>query len=168
LFRKPYINNQIRASEVRLIDETGKQLGVVSLEEALRTARERNLDLIQVTEKVDPPVCRIMEYGKYLYSLQKKEKGMKTKTSEIKGVRLGLAISQHDMETKANQAEKFLKDGDKVKVDMVLRGREKALKDFAKNKVYKFLEILDQKIPVKMESDFKKESKGFTVIVSKK
>lgn len=168
MFRKPYINNQIRASEVRLIDETGKQLGVVSLEEALRTARERNLDLIQVTEKVDPPVCRIMEYGKYLYSLQKKEKGMKTKTSEIKGVRLGLAISQHDMETKANQAEKFLKDGDKVKVDMVLRGREKALKDFAKNKVYKFLEILDQKIPVKMESDFKKESKGFTVIVSKK
>ena len=74
MIKKPSVNNQIRASKVRVIDETGKQLGVLSLKEALRMARERNLDLIQVTEKVEPPVCKIMEYGKYLYQEEKKEK----------------------------------------------------------------------------------------------
>ena len=73
LFKKPLANNQIRAREVRLIDETGKQMGVVPLEEALNLAKERNLDLIQVTEKVEPPVCKLGDYGKYLYQEEKKE-----------------------------------------------------------------------------------------------
>ncbi len=163
-----FINNQIRAREVRLIDETGKQVGVVSLEEALRMAQERNLDLIQVTEKVNPPVCKIGEYGKYLYSLQKKEKATKTHTSEVKGVRIGLATSLHDIETKVNQAEKFLKKGNKVRIEMILRGRQKAFKDMAKEKVNQFLEILDKKIPIKMESDIKKDFRGFATMISKK
>ena len=163
-----FINNQIRAREVRLIDETGKQIGVISLEEALRRAQERNLDLIQVTEKVDPPVCKIGEYGKYLYSLQKKEKSAKAHTSEVKGVRLGIATSMHDIETKANQAEKFLKKGNKVKIEMVLRGREKAFKDMAKEKINHFLEILNKKVPIKMESEIKKDFRGLATIISKK
>lgn len=168
MINRIFINNQIRAREVRLIDETGKQVGVVSLEEALRMAQERNLDLIQVTEKVEPPVCKIGEYGKYLYSLQKKERAAKAHTSEVKGVRIGLATSLHDIETKVNQAEKFLKKGNKVRIEMILRGRQKAFKDMAKEKINQFLEILDKKVPIKMESDIKKDFRGFSAMVSKK
>ena len=167
MFKKPLINNQIRAAQIRLIEETGKQVGVISLGEALHLAQERNLDLIQVTEKIDPPVCKIMDYGKYLYWLQKKEKGVK-RYSEIKGIRLGFNISLHDLETRASQAENFLKKGDRIKVEMILKGREKGLGEFAKGKIKQFLEILEKKIPIKMESPLKREVKGFTLIISKK
>ena len=168
MLRKPFVNNQIRAREVKLIDEAGKQAGVISLQEALRIARERNLDLIQVTEKVDPPVCKIMDYGKYLYWLQKKEKMAKgSKGSELKGIRLGFNISPHDLETRARQAEKFLKKGDKIRIEMVLRGREKALGDFAKGKINQFLEILEKLVPIKIERELKREMRGFTMIITK-
>jgi translation initiation factor IF-3 len=162
-------NAQIRAKEVRVIDETGKQLGVLSLEEALRTAYEHNLDLIQVTEKVEPPVCKIMDYGKYLYQEKKKSKEAekKQKTGELKGIQLGFNVSPHDLETKAHQAEKFLKDGDRVRVDIVLRGREKAMADFAKEKINKFLEILKTLCPFKVERELKKEFRGFSIIIGK-
>lgn len=169
MLRRPFINNQIRAKEVRLIDEAGKQAGVIPLQEALRMAEERNLDLIQVTEKVEPPVCKIMDYGKYLYWLQKKEKMAKgSKSSELKGLRLGFNISQHDLETRAHQAEKFLKRGDKVRIEMVLRGREKSLGDFAKGKINQFLEILEKLVSIKIERELKREFRGFTMIISKK
>ncbi len=131
-------------------------------------AQERNLDLIQVTEKVDPPVCKIGEYGKYLYSLQKKEKAVKVHTSEVKGIRIGIATSLHDIETKVNQAEKFLRKGDKIKIEMILRGRQKAFKNMAKEKISQFVENLNKKVPVKLESDIKKDFRGLTTIVSKK
>jgi translation initiation factor IF-3 len=165
LIKKPLINNRIRALKVRLIDDTEKQVGIVPLQEALRMARERNLDLIQVTGKTDPPVCKIMDYGKYLYRLQKKEKGQK-KSTEIKGIRLRFNISDHDLEIRAMQAEKFLKKGDKVKVDMVLRGREKRLSHFAKDKINHFIDILEKKIPIKTEGPLKRAPRGFTIIIS--
>ncbi len=168
LLKKPFINNQIRAKEVRVIDETGKQLGLFNLPEALKLARERNLDLIQVTEKVEPPICKIMEYGKFLYSLQKKEKEARHKmTGEIKGIRFGFNISSHDLETKINQAENFLKKGNKVRVEMVLRGREKALAEFAKGKIQSFLEGLGKLLPIKIERELKREPRGYTIIVTK-
>ena len=170
IIRKPFINNQIRALKVRVIDETGKQLGILSLNEAIQMAREKNLDLIQFTEKVEPPVCKIMDYGKYLYLEEKKEKtaSKKQKSSEIKGVRLSFGISAHDLETRARQAEKFLKEGDKVRIEMILRGREKAHADFAKEKINQFLEILEKQIPFKTDRELKKEPRGFTIIISKK
>ena len=169
LFKKPLVNNQIRANQVRVIDETGKQLGILPLQEALLLAKERNLDLVQVTEKVEPPVCKIMDYGKYVYNLQKKEKTGHSKTSgELKGIRLSFNISFHDLETKVKQAEKFLKRGDKIKIEMVLKGREKAATELAKEKVNKFLELLEKLIPIKIERDLKKEGKGFTIIIIKK
>jgi len=169
LFKKPLVNNQIRALQVRVIDEIGKQLGVFSLEEALRIARERNLDLIQVTEKIEPPVCKIMDYGKYLYWLQKKEKAAKTKRGgELKGLRLSFKISLHDLEIKAQLAKKFLEKGQKVKIEMILRGREKGFSELAKEKIGQFLGILEKLIPIKIEKDLKREPKGFTVIISKK
>lgn len=153
---------------MRVIDETGNQLGVFGLEEALKIAQERNLDLIQITEKTTPAVCKLMDYGKYLYWLQKKERTQKIKKSgELKGVRLGFNISLHDLETRANQAEKFLKRGQKVKVEMILRGREKAHADFAKEKFNQFLEILGKKILIKIERELKREMKGFTMIITK-
>ncbi|MEK7658388.1 MAG: translation initiation factor IF-3 [Patescibacteria group bacterium] len=165
---KVLINNYIRAKEVRIIDEAGNQLGVMGIFEAIDLAKSKSLDLIQVTEKVEPPVCRIGDYGKYLYSLQKKEKKVAhPKGGELKEIRLTFNISPHDMDIRAKQAEKFLKGGDKVKLSMVLRGREKALGDFAKKKVLMFLENIDKLMPIKVERELKREPKGFTVIVSK-
>jgi translation initiation factor IF-3 len=153
---------------VRLIDETGKQLGVVPLEQALSVAREKNLDLIQVTEKVEPPVCRIEEYGKFLYREVKKEKAaQKHKGGELKGIRLTFNISLHDLETRARQTEKFLAKGDVVRVDLPLRGRQKALENVAKEKIIKFLEIIRAITPIKIEREPRREPRGFMVIISK-
>ncbi|MFA5878315.1 MAG: translation initiation factor IF-3 [Candidatus Staskawiczbacteria bacterium] len=168
MYNRTPINNFIRAKEVRAIDETGKQLGIIPLEEALRIAKERNLELIQVTEKVIPPVCRIGDFGKYLYQQQKKERKIKQVGGELKEVQIGFKTSPHDLETKAKLAEKFLSKGDKVKVAMPLRGREKALGNFAKEKVSQFLDILDSLIPIKLERELKREPRGFTAIISKK
>jgi len=151
-----------------LIDETGKQLGVVPFEEAARLAIERKLDLIQVTQKVEPPVCKLGDYGKYLYREEKKEKATrKHKGGELKGIRLTFNISLHDLETKVRQAEKFLKRGDRVRIELPLRGREKALQDFAKEKIEKFLEILRGVISIRIERELKREPKGFTMIIFK-
>jgi len=168
LSKKLLVNRQIRAREVRLIDETGKQLGVVPFEEAARLAIERKLDLIQVTQKVEPPVCKLGDYGKYLYREEKKEKATrKHKGGELKGIRLTFNISLHDLETKVRQAEKFLKRGDRVRIELPLRGREKALQDFAKEKIEKFLEILRGVISIRIERELKRELKGFTMIIFK-
>ncbi len=165
---KILINNLIRAKEVRVISETGEQLGVMNIFAAIDLAKSHGLDLIQVTEKVEPPVCRIANYGKYLYSQSKKEKKMtKPKGGELKEIRLTFNISPHDMETRAKQAEKFLNEGDKVKINMSLRGREKAMGNFATQKVKLFLEQLNLLIPIKTERELKREPRGFTMIVSK-
>ncbi len=166
---KILINNFIRAKEVRVIDETGEQLGIKNIFEAIEMAKARGLDLIQVTEKVEPPICKIANYGKYLYSLQKKEKkiSLKNRGGELKEVRIGFNISPHDIEVKAKQAEKFLKGGDKVKVGMILRGREKAMGEFAKKKIEFFFTTLNAILPIKIDRELKRELKGFTMIISK-
>ncbi|HZX49974.1 MAG TPA: translation initiation factor IF-3 [Candidatus Paceibacterota bacterium] len=167
--KRIYTNNQIRANQVRLIDETGKQLGVVPLQEGLQLARERNLDLIQVTEKVEPPVCKIGEYGKYLYQLEKKAREIKKpEGGELKEVRLTFTISEHDLETRVKQAEKFLQKGHRIRLTMRLKGRQNALEGYAREKVQKFLSALEQKTPVKMERELKKEPRGLSAIIAKK
>lgn len=151
-----------------MIDDAGKQLGIFPIGEALRMAKERNLDLIQVTEKVDPPVCKIMEYGKYIYWQAKKEKELaKNKGGEIKSIRLTFGISPHDLETRANFAAKFLKEGNKVRVEIVLRGREKGFPEIAKVKVGQFLQILEKMNPIKIERELKREMRGFSMIIVK-
>lgn len=166
MFHKPPVNNQIRSAQVRLIDENDRQVGVVSLKEALEAAWARHLDLVQVTDKVMPPVAKITDFGKYLYALQKKEKGAK-KTSEVKGIRLTYNISQHDMEMRAGQARNFLAKDDKVRVELRLRGREKAFANLSKEKVKQFLEILGKLIPYKIDAELKREMNGFSMIISK-
>jgi translation initiation factor IF-3 len=168
LKRRPLVNNQIRAKKVRVIDPDGKNLGILSLEEALKKAQEKGLDLIQVTEKVEPPVCKIIDYGKYLYSLQKKEKKASKTKEELKGLRLSFNISPHDTEVRVKKGEKFLKKGHKIKVEMILRGRERIMTDFAKEKLNQFLESLKEKLPIKIEREMKKEGRGLTIIIAKK
>ena len=167
-FERIFVNRAIRAPQVRVVDEQGQQLGVMDLEEALAKASGQNLDLVQVTHKVNPPVCRITDYGKFLYWEKKKKKLSKPQSGgEIKSVRLRLGISGHDIETRANQAEKFLKKGHMVRVDMYLRGREKAMEAFAKDKMYKFLEGVAKFIPYKIEREVRKEPKGLSMLISK-
>ena len=165
---KVLINNFIKAKEVRVISDTGEQLGVLNIFDAIDLAKTKGLDLIQVTDKVEPPVCKITDYGKYLYTLRKKEKKIKTPSSELKEIRFGFNISLHDIGIRAKQAEKFLKDGDKIKVSLILRGREKAMADFAKKKIEAFLLNLESLITVKIERELKKEPRGFSMIISRK
>jgi len=160
------VNNQIRARKVRVIDTDGKQLGILDLSEALRISQERNLDLVQVTEKVDPPVCKIMDYGKYLY-LQEKKKKKEKKGGVLKGIRISYNISPHDLETKVKMTEKFIKKGDKVKIELHLKGRERALKEHAEEKIQEFLNLLKEKIEFKVERDLKKKGTNLTIIISK-
>ncbi len=169
LRKRIFINNQIRASEVRLIDESGKQRGVVPFQEALNLARERGFDLIQITEKVEPPVCRLGEYGKYLYQLEKKSRETKRQEGgELKEIRLTFTISSHDLETRVAQAEKFLQKGNRVRVALRLRGRQNALEGYAREKVERFLEALGAHMPVKLEKELTKEPRGLSVIVVKR
>jgi translation initiation factor IF-3 len=119
------VNGQIRAKEVRLVGEEGV-IGVVTTNKALSIARERNLDLVEVAPNADPPVCRMMDYGKFLYSKAKKERKARkaSKAVEVKGVRLRPKTGEHDVEFKVRDARRFLQDGCKVQVRVWFRGRE--------------------------------------------
>ncbi|MCD6500602.1 translation initiation factor IF-3 [bacterium] len=166
--KRIFINNQIKADKVRLIGPDGKQLGIFNLEEALKRSRQAGLDLIKITEKVQPPVCKMMDYGKYLYQQSKKEKKQRrVQAGELKNIRLTFNISEHDMTTRVKTAEKFLTKGYKVRIELVLKGRQKAHPDFAKQKLNQFLEFLQKSIPIKVERELKKQPRGFNMIISK-
>ena len=122
------INEQIRDKEVRLIGEDGEQLGIVSAKEALKIAEEAGLDLVKIAPNAKPPVCKVIDYGKYRYELARKEKDAKKKqkTVEIKEIRLSPNIDTNDLNTKMNAAKKFLTKGNKVKITLRFRGREMA------------------------------------------
>jgi translation initiation factor IF-3 len=118
------INEEIRAPQVRTISGEGEPLGIIPIEEALRLAQQQELDLVEVAPDSDPPVCRIMDYGKYLYEKRKKTKKTKTHTSTLKEIKLRPKIGQHDFDFKSKHVERFLKDGDKVKATIMFKGRE--------------------------------------------
>lgn len=125
------INEEIRDREVRVIDENGGQLGIMSSRDALRTASEKNLDLVKIAPQATPPVCRIMDYGKYRFEQAKKDKEARKNQHivDVKEVRMSLNIDTHDFETKAKAAIRFLESGDKCKVTVRFRGREMAHTD---------------------------------------
>ncbi|WP_407882154.1 translation initiation factor IF-3 [Owariibacterium komagatae] len=122
------INEGIRDKEVRVIDADGTQLGIMSVRDAQKRADEKNLDLVKIAPQAQPPVCKILDYGKYRFELQKRDKEAKKnqKVVDIKEIRLSLNIDTNDFNTKVNQAAKFLAKGDKVKVSIRFRGREMA------------------------------------------
>jgi len=122
----PNINDRIKYPKLRVVDADGTQLGIIDREAALEVAKERELDLVLVSEKADPPVCRIMNYGKYKFEQEKKAKEAKKKShqTEVKEVKMRYKIDQHDYDVRINQATRFLKAGDKVKCTVIFRGRE--------------------------------------------
>jgi translation initiation factor IF-3 len=136
------VNEKIRAREVRLIDANGDQLGVKSRQEALEIAQKRNLDLVLVAPNAKPPVCRIMDYGKYRFEQQKKEKEArkKQKVINVKEVRFTPGIGDHDFETKLKNARKFLQKGDKVKAAVRFRGRAITHKELGREVLDRFAE----------------------------
>lgn len=140
------INEQIRDREVRVISSTGEQLGIMSAKDALEKAEEKNLDLVKIAPTAKPPVCKIMDYGKYRFEQAKREKEARKnqKVVEIKEIRLSLNIDTHDFQTKVNHAEKFLKAGNKVKVSIRFRGREMAHPELGLTSMEKFAEACSE------------------------
>ena len=140
------INEQIRDKEVRLVGADGEQLGVVSVKEAQSMAREQGLDLVKVAPKANPPVCKIIDFGKFRYEQTKREKEAKKKQNiiSVKEVRLSPNIEEHDINTKMKQANKFLTKGDKVKVSVRFRGRELAHTSVGRTILLEFAKDLEE------------------------
>ena len=141
----PRINNEIKVKEVRLIDENGENRGIVSIAEALRIADDADLDLIEISPQAVPPVCKVLDYGKYKYEVQKRKNEAKKnqKIVNIKELKLRPVIDTHDYEVKIKQAKKFLSQGDKVKFTMRFKGREMSANDMGKEILNKIIEDLD-------------------------
>jgi translation initiation factor IF-3 len=131
----PTINERIRFPKIRVIDSDGGQLGIMAPRDALRLADEKELDLVLVSDKADPPVCRIMDYGKFKFEQEKKAREARKKqhTSDVKEVKMRYKIEDHDYQVRVNQAERFLKAGDKVKASIMFRGREIQHSDLAES-----------------------------------
>lgn len=160
------VNNAIRAHVVRLIDAEGKQVGVLDTKEALRQSRLVGLDLVEISPATRPPVCKIMDFGKFQYEQAKKEREQKKgkKKTDIKGIRIGFKTGDHDQELKRKHTEDFLMDGDKVRVEIVLRGREKAHKALARTIIEAFLRKIA--VPHKQEESIAPHPNGFSVTLA--
>lgn len=162
------INEEIRDKEVRCIDADGSQLGIISVKEAMRIATEKNLDLVKIAPQAVPPVCRVMDYGKYRFEQAKREKEARKnqKTVDIKEIRMSLNIDTHDFETKVNHAKKFLQGGDKVKVSVRFRGREMAHTELGVDLLERFKEAVSEVGAV--EKPAKLEGRSMAMFISAK
>lgn len=162
------MNEQIRCPEVRVLGENGEQLGIMSSQDALSMARDKELDLIMIAPTAKPPVCRIVDYGKYRYEQIRREKDAKKKqkVTEVKEIRLSPNIDVNDLNTKANQARKFITKGDKVKVTLRFRGREMAHVQTGKEIIDSFVEKLEDCAAV--DKAAKMEGRSLVVILTKK
>ena len=162
------INGQIRDKEVRVIAENGYQLGVMPVKEAMKLAQEAELDLVKIAPKAQPPVCKIIDYGKYRYELARKEKEAKKKqkTVEVKEVRISPNIDTNDLNTKVNNAKKFIAKGNKVKVTLRFRGREMAHMQQSKHILDDFAEMLAEVAVV--EKPAKLEGRSMSMVLTEK
>lgn len=138
------INEQIRAKMVRVVDDKGEQLGILSLNDAVERAQERELDLVEVSPAAKPPVCKLMDFGKFKYRQKKKRQHQKSHRSKLKEIRIGLNTDEHDLSFKAERVVEFLKEHDKVQVTMRLRGRQKAHVDIALEHMGEFAKRFDE------------------------
>lgn len=160
------MNERIRIREVRLIDEEGNQVGVIPTRDALQMAQERGYDLVEVAPNASPPVCRLMDYGKYKYEQSRKDRESRKHqhTTELKEIRVRPKIDKHDLETKSRRASKFLKDGDKVKVTVLFRGREMAHTELGRGLLDRFAESLE--IEGNIEQHPKMEGRTMTMTIA--
>ena len=162
------INGQIRDKEVRVIAENGDQLGVMPVKEAMKLAQEAELDLVKIAPKAQPPVCKIIDYGKYRNELpiKEKESKKKQKTVEVKEVRISPNIDTNDLNTEVNNAKKFIAKGNKVKVTLRFRGREMAHMQQSKHILDDFAEMLAEVAVV--EKPAKLEGRSMSMVLTEK
>lgn len=153
--------------QVQVIDENGKNLGVMETQKAVELAKSRGYDLVEVGPNVRPVVCKFLVFGKYKYELEKKERDQrkKVKKTEVKGVRISPRISRNDLEFKARQADKFLDEGNKVRIEIVIRGREFIHRDIIKKVISDFLAVMKNKVMV--EQELKRQRRGLAMVVAK-
>lgn len=154
------------SSQVRLISETGEHLGAFSIEKALEKSKLAELDLVEIGPNADPPIVKIMNFGHFKYELNKKERDQKKvkKSGIIKGIRLSPRIGKHDLEFRAKKAKKFLEEKNKVRIEMTLRGREKAHFDLARELINQFIEHLGEE--VKIEDPIKRRGGKLSTIIA--
>jgi translation initiation factor IF-3 len=162
------LNEEIRDKEIRLIGDTGEQLGIMSADEALRIAEERGLDLVKISPQAQPPVCKLMNYGKFKFEQSKREKEAKKNQHvvEIKEIRMSPGIDVGDFNTKLKNAQKFLADGNRVKVSVRFRGREMAHTEIGRDLLTKFAEQCAE--VATMEKAAKMEGRSMTMFLSPK
>lgn len=162
------INNQIRAKELRVIDSENGNLGVLSFKEALDMAIERGMDLIEISPNANPPVAKIMDFGKYQYEQNKKQKKAKAgaKPTETKSIQVKIATGEHDLELKAKQASNWLKEGHRIKVELFLSGRAKFMADaFLRERLDRVLHLITEEY--KVSESYKRGPKGITVTIER-
>lgn len=162
------INHQIRATELRVIGAKGENLGVISLQEALKAAKEAGLDLIEISPKAIPPVAKIADYGKFQYDENKKQKHAKAnaKVVEVKSLQVKIGTGEHDLELKAKKASEWLAEGHRIRMDLFLPGRTKYLDEkFLKDRMERLLRLITTDF--KIAEPAKKSPKGMTVVVEK-
>lgn len=167
--KKPHrINREIRVPKVRLIDEEKKQVGIVSIQEALEFAEKKGLDLVEISPNTDPPVCRLLNYGKFLYSLQKKahDAQKQQRKIHIKEIKFTPAIGEHDMDVKLRKIKQFLEDGDKVKVTVWLKGRQKRKPEMLEVMRGRIMGILSEFSEI--ESSPKIERFSYSILIGQK
>lgn len=164
------INEKITATEVRVIDAEGKNIGVFPTSEAIEMARSREMDLVEINPKIEPPVAQILEYGHFKYQKEKEMRKQKINShvSDLKGIRLSIRISDHDLEIRQMQAKKFLERGDKVKVEMILRDRENAKAGIAFEVIDTFYKRLETQIPIRYEQPGTRQGNKVTAIIIRK
>ena len=163
------INNQIRATELRVLDSENKNLGVLSIKDALEMAQNAGLDLIEIGPNANPPLAKIMDFGKYKYEVNKKLKKQKggAKSTETKGIQIKIGTGDHDLELKAKTASKWLKEGHRIKVELFLSGRAKYMDEkFLKERLDRVLHLITEEY--KVSDSYKKGPKGLTTTIEKK
>ena len=163
-------NERIRALEVRLIDENNEFISVLSTPEALAMAKEKGLDLVLVAPKAVPPVAKIIDYGKLQYEKEKKERKQRAhqKKIEVKGIRLSPRIGQHDLDIRINQSKKFLEEGNKVNIEIFLRGREKQFSNLARQMIEQFVQKINTELPVNIEQPLSQAGGKISMLIAKK
>lgn len=162
------INNFIRAENVRLIGPTGENFGIVPTTEALAKAKEFELDLVEISPNAVPPIAKIVDFGKFLYSENKKQKNIKSKvhTVEVKGLQIKVGTGDHDLNLKAKKASEWLKEGHRVKIDLFLPGRSKYMEEsFLKDRIERFFKLIPENFKIAEEP--KKSPKGLTAVIEK-
>ncbi|MBI2099208.1 translation initiation factor IF-3 [Candidatus Uhrbacteria bacterium] len=165
------VNEQLRLiPEVRIIDENGVHIGVMPTDQALKLALERGYDLVEVSPKETPPIARLLDFGQFKYEKEKEARKQKARSHnvEVKGVRLSLRIGAHDMEVRREQAKRFLEKGDKVQIEIVLRGRERQFTDIAKGVMDKFMELVKNDFDIAVEQPFAKQGGRLTMVIGRK